>query len=53
MFYAIPTASFIFMAKISLDAFNLRLEDFGPIQFWVIMCEMKGVTESGQEGIKT
>ena len=54
MFCAIPTARVIFMAKISVDAFSLRLEDV-----WTHsvlgdhMCEMKRVTESGQQGIKT
>ena len=54
MFYPLPTARAIFTAKTSLDAINLRRE-----HVWTCsvlgdrICEMKRLTESGQQGIKT
>ena len=54
MFYAVPTARAIFMVKTSLDTFSLRQE-----HIWTssvlgnCICEMKRVTESGQQGIIT
>ena len=36
VFYAVPTAKVIFMAKTSLDVFNLRREQVWTFQSWVI-----------------
>ena len=54
MIYIVPTARVIFIAKTCLDVFSLRQEhvwtcsDLGDCN-----CEMKRVTESEQQGIKT
>ena len=54
MFWAILTARVIFMAKTSLGICSLRRE-----HVWTCLvlgdqiCEMKRVTEGGQQGIKT
>ena len=53
MFYAVPTARVVLTAKTSLDVFSLRRD-----HVWTCsvlgdrICEMKRVTESGQQGIK-
>ena len=41
MFYAIPTARVIFMAKTILDAFSLRR---AHVSMFSVLCEMKRVT---------
>ena len=54
MFYTILTTRVMFMAKTKLDVSSLRRE-----HVWVVLgdrihyCEMKRVTESGRQGIKT
>ena len=54
MFYAVLTAWVIFMAKTSLDVFSLRREHVLTCSVLSdCICEMKRVTESGQQGIKT
>ena len=53
MFYAVPTARVIFMAKTCLDVFSQRQEHVWT--FSVLgdcICKMKRVKESEQQGIK-
>ena len=49
MFYVVPTASVIFTAKTSLDVFSLRRVEVFFSVFGNRICEMKKMTESGQQ----
>ena len=49
---AIPTAKVILTMKTSLDIVTLRQEDVCSV-LGDLICEMKRVTESGQQGIRT
>ena len=53
MFYTIPTARVFFPVQISLDIFSLRQEHFWTSVLGDCICEMKRVTESGQQGMQT
>ena len=53
MFYALATATVIFTMKTSLEVFSLRREDVWTCSvLGDCICEMKTVTESGQQGSK-
>ena len=53
MFYAVPIAKVIFMAKTSLDVFSLiRKHVWTCSVLSDLIFDMKRVTESGRQGIK-
>ena len=51
---AVSAARVIFMAKTSLEVFSLRRENVLTCSVsGDLICEVKRVTETGQQGIKT